>query len=57
MANRVANYQQSARLARGGSIVLMHLGGYNTYAALPEIMAGLRASGLLLVTLSTMLDY
>lgn len=31
--------------ARGGSIVLMHLGGYHTYEALPAIVAGLRARG------------
>lgn len=32
--------------AQGGSIVLMHLGGYNTYEALPRILAALRAKGL-----------
>ena len=32
--------------AQGGSIVLMHLGGYNTLAALPRIVAGLRERGL-----------
>jgi peptidoglycan-N-acetylglucosamine deacetylase len=32
--------------ARGGSIVLMHLGGYETFAALPRIVDGLRAAGL-----------
>jgi peptidoglycan/xylan/chitin deacetylase (PgdA/CDA1 family) len=32
--------------AQGGTIVLMHLGGYNTYAALPAMVAGLRAKGL-----------
>ena len=37
--------------AQGGSIVLMHLGGYETYAALPRIVAGLRAAGFDLVTL------
>ena len=31
--------------AEGGSIVLMHLGGYNTFEALPSIVAGLRARG------------
>lgn len=31
--------------AQGGSIVLMHLGGYHTYEALPAIVAGLRARG------------
>jgi peptidoglycan/xylan/chitin deacetylase (PgdA/CDA1 family) len=37
--------------ARGGSIVLMHLGGYETFAALPRIVDGLRAGGYRLVTL------
>jgi peptidoglycan/xylan/chitin deacetylase (PgdA/CDA1 family) len=37
--------------ARNGSIVLMHLGGYETYEALPAIVAGLRDRGLELVTL------
>lgn len=32
--------------AQGGSIVLMHLGGYNTFEALPAIVAGLRERGL-----------
>jgi peptidoglycan/xylan/chitin deacetylase (PgdA/CDA1 family) len=41
--------------ARGGSIVLMHLGGYETYAALPRIVAGLRSLGLQPVTLSQLL--
>ncbi|HYM82710.1 MAG TPA: polysaccharide deacetylase family protein [Candidatus Dormibacteraeota bacterium] len=41
--------------ARGGSIVLMHLGGYETYAALPRVVAGLRAMGLQPVTLTQML--
>lgn len=40
--------------ARGGSIVLMHLGGYNTLEALPGILGGLRAKGLTPVTLGTM---
>lgn len=40
---------------RGGSIVLMHLGGYNTYAALPRIVSGLHARGFELVNLGTML--
>lgn len=38
----------------GGSIVLMHLGGFNTLEALPGIVAGLRAKGLTPVTLGTM---
>ena len=41
--------------ARGGSIVLMHLGGYETYKALPRIVAGLDAAGLDLVNLDAML--
>ncbi|MGZ6338914.1 MAG: polysaccharide deacetylase family protein [Candidatus Limnocylindrales bacterium] len=41
--------------AQGGSIVLMHLGGYNTLEALPAIVDGLRARGLEPVTLGEML--
>ncbi len=41
--------------AQGGSIVLMHLGGFNTYEALPGMIAGLRAKGLTPVNISTML--
>lgn len=41
--------------AQGGSIVLMHLGGYETLDALPDIVSGLRARGLTLVTLEEML--
>lgn len=41
--------------AEGGSIVLMHLGGWNTLEALPAIVGGLRAKGLELVTLSGLL--
>ncbi|MCC7365514.1 MAG: polysaccharide deacetylase family protein [Dehalococcoidia bacterium] len=41
--------------AQGGSIVLMHLGGYNTFEALPAIVANLRARGLELVTVSELL--
>ena len=37
--------------AQGGSIVLMHLGGYETYEALPRVVDGLRDSGFVLVTL------
>ena len=40
--------------AQGGSIVLMHLGGYETFEALPRIVAGLRAAGYDLVTLDEM---
>ena len=32
--------------ARTGSIVLMHLGGWNTFDALPSMVARLRATGL-----------
>lgn len=32
--------------SRAGSIVLMHLGGYETYEALPRVVAGLRDAGL-----------
>jgi len=49
MVNKVVNN------ATGGSIVLMHLGGYNTYEALPRIVAGLKAKGLVPVTLADML--
>jgi peptidoglycan/xylan/chitin deacetylase (PgdA/CDA1 family) len=38
----------------GGSIVLMHLGGFNTLEALPGIVDGLRAKGLTPVTLGEM---
>lgn len=41
--------------ARGGSIVLMHLGGYNTFAALPRVVAALQGAGFQLVTLHTLL--
>jgi peptidoglycan/xylan/chitin deacetylase (PgdA/CDA1 family) len=40
--------------ARGGSIVLMHLGGYETFEALPRIVAGLRDAGYDLVNLDAM---
>ncbi len=40
--------------AQGGSIVLMHLGGYNTLDALPGIISGLQAKGLQPVTLGEM---
>ncbi|HET6745610.1 MAG TPA: polysaccharide deacetylase family protein [Candidatus Limnocylindria bacterium] len=43
--------------AQGGSIVLMHLGGYKTLDALPGIVAGLRDRGFTLVTLGTLLGY
>lgn len=41
--------------AQGGSIVLMHLGGYETLEALPGVVSGLRARGFELVTLGQML--
>lgn len=41
--------------AQGGSIVLMHLGGWHTLEALPDLLAGLQAKGLVPVTLRTML--
>ena len=40
--------------AQHGSIVLMHLGGFNTLEALPGILSGLDAKGLRPVTLSEM---
>jgi peptidoglycan-N-acetylglucosamine deacetylase len=42
--------------ARGGSIVLMHLGGYETYEALPRIVAGLADAGYRFVTLDELID-
>ena len=41
--------------AQGGSIVLMHLGGWHTLEALPGILAGLESKGLRPVTLTEML--
>ena len=41
--------------AEGGSIVLLHLGGYRTLEALPGIIDGLRDRGLRPVTLTDML--
>jgi peptidoglycan/xylan/chitin deacetylase (PgdA/CDA1 family) len=41
--------------ARGGSIVLNHLGGFETYEALPRIVAGLTAAGFDLVTLDALM--
>jgi peptidoglycan/xylan/chitin deacetylase (PgdA/CDA1 family) len=41
---------------QGGTIVLMHLGGYETFEALPRIVDGLRAGGFDLVTLDELLD-
>jgi peptidoglycan/xylan/chitin deacetylase (PgdA/CDA1 family) len=41
--------------AQAGSIVLMHLGGYETFEALPRIVGGLEAAGYDLVTLDTLM--
>jgi peptidoglycan/xylan/chitin deacetylase (PgdA/CDA1 family) len=41
--------------ARGGSVVLMHLGGYETLDALKIMIPGLRDRGFLLTSLSDML--
>jgi peptidoglycan/xylan/chitin deacetylase (PgdA/CDA1 family) len=40
---------------RGGSIVLMHLGGYETFEALPSIVAGLEARGFTFANLDELL--
>jgi peptidoglycan/xylan/chitin deacetylase (PgdA/CDA1 family) len=40
---------------QGGSIVLMHLGGYETFEALPRIVTGLGEAGYDLVTLDELL--
>jgi putative cell wall-binding protein/peptidoglycan/xylan/chitin deacetylase (PgdA/CDA1 family) len=39
-----------------GTIVLFHLGGYNTLSALPQVIATLRANGYTLTTVSDMLS-
>jgi peptidoglycan/xylan/chitin deacetylase (PgdA/CDA1 family) len=41
--------------ALGGSIVLMHLGGYETFEALPRVVEGLHDAGYDLVTLDELL--
>jgi peptidoglycan-N-acetylglucosamine deacetylase len=41
--------------AQGGSIVLMHLGGYETFKALPRVVNGLRGAGYDLVNLDELL--
>lgn len=41
--------------SQDGSIVLMHLGGYETFEALPRVVSGLRAAGYELVTLDELL--
>ena len=51
-ADIVAKIEASAR---GGSIVLMHLGGYHTLEALPGILAVIEAKGLEPVTLDELL--
>lgn len=43
-------------LPLSGSIILAHLGGYNTPAALPQIVSILRANGYTMTTLSDMRD-
>jgi len=42
--------------AQSGSIVLMHLGGYETFDALPTVVSGLRGAGYDLVTLDELLE-
>jgi len=42
--------------AQAGSIVLMHLGGYHTFDALPSMVLRLRAGGLQPTTISDLLD-
>lgn len=42
--------------AANGSIVLMHLGGWNTYAALPGMISGVRARGFVPTSLSDLAD-
>lgn len=41
--------------AQGGSIVLMHLGGFNTFQALPGMIAGLEAKGFELAKISELM--
>jgi peptidoglycan-N-acetylglucosamine deacetylase len=41
--------------SQGGSVVLMHLGGYETFEALPRVVSGLRAAGYDLVTLDELI--
>jgi peptidoglycan/xylan/chitin deacetylase (PgdA/CDA1 family) len=43
--------------ARGGSIILMHLGGYHTLEALPGILAAVEANGLQPATLGELLGH
>jgi peptidoglycan-N-acetylglucosamine deacetylase len=38
--------------AKSGSVVLMHLGGFETPDALPSIIDGLRSRGFILTTVS-----
>ena len=42
--------------AQTGSIVLMHLGGYHTFDALPSMVLRLRAGGLQPTTISDLLS-
>jgi peptidoglycan/xylan/chitin deacetylase (PgdA/CDA1 family) len=58
MGGRVSSAQIVDRVlgtASGGSIVLMHLAGYKSAAALPSVIDGLRARGFELVTVSELL--
>jgi len=43
--------------AQGGSIVQLHVGGYNTLQALPDLVDGLRARGLEPVSLGAMFGF
>jgi peptidoglycan/xylan/chitin deacetylase (PgdA/CDA1 family) len=52
-ANQIV--QKVVNNAKGGSIVLMHLGGYNTFQALPAIVAGLQARGLAPATIGQLI--
>ena len=42
--------------ARSGSVVLMHLGGWNTLSALPSMVSGLRGRGFVTTSVSDILD-
>jgi peptidoglycan/xylan/chitin deacetylase (PgdA/CDA1 family) len=44
-----------AATVQGGSIVIMHLGGYNTFEALPGVVATVREHGLTPVKVSELL--
>ena len=51
-----ADRDQGDHQRRDGSIVLMHLGGYETLDALHIMVPGLRDRGFLLTSLSDLLD-